>query len=266
MTQNPAPALDVAPSAARHIGLQELVKRLDGLLEPFRFRDHAPNGLQVEGRDTVQRVITGVTACQALLDRAVAEGADAVLVHHGYFWRNEAPPLIGLKRRRIATLIKHDISLLAYHLPLDAHPALGNNAGLGRAMGATADAFFGEQSLGCAGDLPDALSVASLAHRLASELGREPLVLGDPGGTVRRVGWCTGGAQGYFADAIAAGVDVFVTGEVSEQCEHLARESGVVFIAAGHHATERFGVQSLAGWLATESGLDCRFVDVPNPV
>ncbi len=255
-----------APGTTKAIRLHELVARLDALLEPSRFRDHAPNGLQVEGRAMVSKVVTGVTACQALLDRAVAEGADAVLVHHGYFWRNEALPLTGLKRRRIATLIGHDISLLAYHLPLDAHPELGNNAGLGRAMGVAADACFGEQSLGCAGDLPGSLDAGGLAHRLATELGREPLVLGDPGRSVRRVGWCTGGAQGYFADAIAAGVDVFVTGEVNEQCEHLARESGVTFIAAGHHATERFGVRSLAGWLCSSAGLDCRFVDIPNPV
>jgi len=214
----------------------------------------------------VRKLVAGVTACQALLDRAASEGADAVLVHHGYFWRNEAPPLTGLKRKRIGTLIKHDISLLAYHLPLDAHPEFGNNAGLGRAMGVVADAFFGEQSLGCAGDLPKTLTGADLAYRLAAELGREPLLLGDLGRDVRRVGWCTGGAQGYFADAIAAGVDVFVTGEVSEQCEHLARESGVAFIAAGHHATERFGVRSVTGWLTSETGLDCRFIDIPNPV
>ena len=256
----------IVSGAAEGIGLQTLVARLDALLEPNRFRDYAPNGLQVEGRPFVRRVVTGVTACQALLDHAVAEGADAVLVHHGYFWRNEAAPLTGLKRKRIATLIRHDVSLLAYHLPLDAHLDLGNNAGLGRAMGAVADAAFGEQSLGCAGDLPDALTAAALADRLYRALGREPLVLGEPGHVVRRVGWCTGGAQGYFADAIAAGVDAFVTGEVSEQCEHLARESGVVFIAAGHHATERFGARSLAVWLARETGLDSRFIDIPNPV
>ncbi len=248
------------------ISLGELLARLDGLLEPSRFRDYAPNGLQVEGRATVRRVVTGVTACQALLDAAVAEGADAVLVHHGYFWRNEAPALTGLKRRRIATLIGHDISLLAHHLPLDAHPQFGNNAGLGRAMGVSATAFFGEQSLGCVGELPCALAAGELADRLGVELGRAPLLLGDRERVVRRVGWCTGGAQSYFADAIAAGVDVFVTGEASEQCEHLARESGVAFIAAGHHATERFGVQSLAAWLGSQTGLDCRFVDIPNPV
>jgi len=255
---------DTCTSAS--VDLRELLTRLDALLEPGRFRDYAPNGLQVEGRSTVRRVVAGVTACQALLDQAVAEDADAVLVHHGYFWRNEAQPLTGLKRRRIATLIRHDISLLAYHLPLDAHPELGNNAGLGRAMGVVASEFFGEQSLGCAGDLPSALDAGGLVRRLAAELGREPMVLGDPRRLVRRVGWCTGGAQGYFADAIAAGVDVFVTGEVSESCEHLARESGVAFIAAGHHATERFGVRSLAAWLASETGIECRFVDIPNPV
>jgi len=196
----------------------------------------------------------------------VAVGADAVLVHHGYFWRNEPAAVTGLKRRRIATLIRNDISLIAYHLPLDAHPSLGNNAGLGRALGLVASDFFGEQQLGCAGELPDALDAGDLAARLAVALGREPLLLGAAQKPVRRVGWCTGGAQGYFAEAIAAGVDVFVTGEVSEPCEHLARESGVAFIAAGHHATERFGVQSLAAHLSGHLGLDSRFIDVPNPV
>lgn len=248
------------------VALRDLVCHLDGLLEPVRFRDYAPNGLQVEGRAEVRRVVAGVTACQALLDRAVEAGADAVLVHHGWFWRNEPLPLTGLKRRRVATLLRHDISLIAYHLPLDAHPELGNNAGLGRVIGVAASGLFGEQSLGCAGELQQPTDAGALAAHLGSVLGREPLLLGEPTTPVRRVGWCSGGAQGYFADAIAAGVDVFVTGEVSEQCEHLARESGVAFIAAGHHATERFGVQSLAGHLASALGLDCRFIDIPNPV
>ncbi|MBU3693950.1 MAG: Nif3-like dinuclear metal center hexameric protein [Rhodocyclaceae bacterium] len=248
------------------MALLDLVAHLDALLEPERFRDYAPNGLQVEGRATVRRLVTGVTACQALLDAAVAVGADAVLVHHGYFWRNEPATLTGLKRKRIATLVGNDISLLAYHLPLDAHPLVGNNAGLGRAMGVAASAFFGEQQLGCAGELAAPVSAGELAASLGHALGREALLLGVPQTTVRRVGWCTGGAQGYFGEAIAAGVDAFVTGEVSEQCEHLARESGVAFIAAGHHATERFGVQSLAAHLADGFGLDCRFIDVPNPV
>jgi len=253
-------------SAVGKVALRDLIAHLDTLLEPARFRDYAPIGLQVEGRDTVRRVVAGVTACQALLDQAVAAGADALLVHHGYFWRNEPPALTGLKRRRIATLIRHDISLIAYHLPLDAHPQLGNNAGLGRALGVAASGFFGEQQLGCTGDLPQAQSAAALAADLGRALGREPLLLGDPQTRVSRIGWCTGGAQGYFSEAIAAGVDVFITGEVSEQCEHLARESGVVFIAAGHHATERFGVQSVASHLSASLGLDCRFIDVPNPV
>ena len=259
-------AMSQAPQAFEGISLSALVAQLDALLEPARFRDYVPNGLQVEGRATVRKVVTGVTACQALLDRAVAEGADAVLVHHGYFWRNEPSTLTGLKRRRIATLIRHDISLLAYHLPLDAHPELGNNVGLGRVMGLTASDHFGEQALGFAGSLEAPIDAAGLADRLGGALGRDVLLLGDPGRSVRRVGWCTGGAQSYFADAIAAGVDVFVTGEVSEPCEHLARESGVAFLAAGHHATERFGVATLADWLRRQLGLDCHFVDIPNPV
>jgi len=255
-----------ASMAGDEIALRDLVAHLDDLLEPARFRDHAPNGLQVEGRSRVRRVVTGVSACMALLEEAVAVGADAVLVHHGYFWRNEPAAVTGLKRQRIATLVRNDLSLIAYHLPLDAHPRLGNNAGLGRALGLEASAWFGEQQLGCVGDLRGDLDAGQLALRLAGALGRDPLLLGDAQRPVRRIGWCTGGAQGYFAEAIAAGVDAFVTGEVSEPCAHLARESGVAFLAAGHHATERFGVQALATHLASQLGLDCRFIDIPNPV
>lgn len=248
------------------VELKNLVGHLDGLLDVNRFRDYAPNGLQVEGSARVHRVVAGVTACQALLDRAVELDADAVLVHHGYFWRNEPLVLTGIRRRRIATLLAHDMSLLAYHLPLDAHPELGNNAGLGRLLGVSSVITFGDQSLACAGDLDEVAAASTVASRLEEALGRAPLLLGEPSARVRRIGWCTGGAQGFFADAIAAGVDLFVTGEVSESCAHLAAESGVAFVAAGHHATERFGVRSLCGHLQDVFGLDCHFVDISNPV
>lgn len=243
-----------------------LVSHLDALLAAATFRDYAPNGLQVEGRPNIRRLITGVTASQALIDAAVAAQADAILVHHGYFWRNEPQVLTGVRRRRVHALLKHDISLLAYHLPLDAHPDLGNNAGLGRVLEVMADGRFGEQSLGWIGNTDAPLSLAELVQRLQAALDRQPLVLGDQGQCLRRVAWCTGGAQGLFGDAIAAGADVYVTGEVSEQCTHMARESGVSFISAGHHATERFGVQSLAGHLAERFAIECRYVDIDNPV
>ncbi|WP_174875741.1 Nif3-like dinuclear metal center hexameric protein [Vogesella oryzae] len=246
--------------------LQELVSALNQKLEPWKFKDYAPNGLQVEGRGEVQRIVTGVTASQALLDEAVRLQADAILVHHGYFWKNEPPPLTGIKRQRIATLLQNDISLLAFHLPLDAHPELGNNAQLGMRLGFQACQPCADEPLLWHGVLPSGLSGHQLAALLASSLEREPLLLGPADKLFRRVGWCTGGAQGYFEQAIALGVDAFITGEVSEQSYHLAEEYGVTFFAAGHHATERYGVKALGEWLEAEFALDVSFVDLFNPV
>ncbi len=245
---------------------EELVSYLDELLEPGKFRDYCPNGLQVEGRDEVRRVVTGVTASQALLDAAVARGADTILVHHGYFWKGEDGRVTGMRRRRLGALIEHDINLLAYHLPLDAHPVLGNNAQLAARLGWLADGRFGEQDIAWQGVLAEPADLAELAGKVAQTLGRTPLVIGDPQRTIRRIAWCSGGAQGYFEQAIALGVDAFLSGEISEQTVHLARESGVAYLAAGHHATERGGVMALAGHLAERFGLDCEFVDVDNPV
>ena len=246
--------------------LVELVEYLDRLLEPAKFRDYCPNGLQVEGRAEVRRIVAGVTASQALLDAAVAVQADAVLVHHGYFWRGEDGRITGMRKRRLATLIENDISLLAYHLPLDAHPTLGNNAQWAAALGWQPQGQFGEQDIGWVGTLPQPQTVAELATGLTVALGRAPLVIGEPARPISRLAWCSGGAQGYFEQAIALGVDAYLSGEISEQTVHLARESGVAYFAAGHHATERFGTQALALHLAEHCGLDCRFVDVDNPV
>ena len=246
--------------------LVELVEYLDRLLEPAKFRDYCPNGLQVEGRAEVRRIVAGVTASQALLDAAVAVQADAVLVHHGYFWRGEDGRITGMRKRRLATLIENDISLLAYHLPLDAHPTLGNNAQWAAALGWQPQGQFGEQDIGWVGTLPQPQTVAELATALTGVLGRAPLVIGEPARPISRLAWCSGGAQGYFEQAIALGVDAYLSGEISEQTVHLARESGVAYFAAGHHATERFGAQALALHLAEHCGLDCRFVDVDNPV
>jgi len=246
--------------------LVELVEYLDRLLEPAKFRDYCPNGLQVEGRAEVRRIVAGVTASQALLDAAVAVQADAVLVHHGYFWRGEDGRITGMRKRRLATLINNDISLLAYHLPLDAHPTLGNNAQWAAALGWKAQGRFGEQDIGWVGTCPQPQTVAELTTALTGVLGRAPLVIGEPARPISRLAWCSGGAQGYFEQAVALGVDAYLSGEISEQTVHLARESGVAYFAAGHHATERFGAQALALHLAEHCGLDCRFVDVDNPV
>ena len=240
---------------------------LDELLEVARLRDYCPNGLQVEGRGEVASVLCGVTASQALLDEAVSGGYDAVLVHHGYFWRGEDGRITGMRKRRLATLLNNDISLFAYHLPLDVHPEFGNNAQLGAIMGWTGEGRFAEQELGWLGTPAKVgLTAAQLASDIAFRLQREPMLVGDARREIKRIAWCTGGAQGYFEQAILCGADVYISGEISEQTTHLARESGVPYIAAGHHATERYGVQALAGYLSDVLGLQARFLDLPNPV
>ncbi|BAK78285.1 NIF3 family protein [Pseudogulbenkiania sp. NH8B] len=246
--------------------LSELQRVLDAQLEPWRFKDYAPNGLQVEGRAEVRTIVTGVTASQALLDAAIWQQADAILVHHGYFWKNEDPRLVGIKKHRLQTLLAHDISLLAYHLPLDAHLELGNNAQLAKELGWQVEGQSGDQGLLWFGAVPQPQRADDFARAIGTHLGREALLLGSPDKEVRRVAWCTGGAQGYFADAIALGVDVFVTGEVSEQQHHMALEYGVAFVAAGHHATERYGIQALGAWLSNNHEVSVVFADIPNPV
>ena len=260
LTANPSPAN--VP-----IHRDTLLQTLDVLLQPQLFKDYGPNGLQVEGKAEIRRIVSGVTASRALIDAAIAAGADAIVVHHGLFWRGQDGRVTGWMKERLARLLAHDINLLAYHLPLDAHPELGNNAQLGRVLGWAADARFGEQNLGCAApvsyDSPDAL-----ADHVARALGR-PVTLVAPGAQaprpIRRVGWCTGGAQSYFEPAIAAGVDAFVTGEISEPQAHLARETGVSFLAAGHHATERYGAPAVAAHVAAQLGLAHQFIEIDNP-
>lgn len=236
------------------------------LLQTGQFRDYSPNGVQVEGRSEVLRIATAVTASQQVLDRAIAWGGDAIIVHHGYFWRNEDACITGIKKRRIAALLAADVSLLAYHLPLDAHPELGNNAELGKLLGLTELCRFGEQNIACLGELALSTTLAQFSSGVASVLQRAPLLIGDAARPVRKVAWCSGGAQGYFEAAIALGADVYLTGEVSEQSYHLANESGVAFIAAGHHATERHGIRALGEHLAARFGLEHRFFDQDNPV
>ena len=245
---------------------QQLVEYLDGLLQPTRFRDYCPNGLQVEGRAEVVHVVAGVTASQALLDVAVARGADAVLVHHGYFWKGEDGRVTGIRRQRLKTLLANDINLLAYHLPLDAHPELGNNAQLASRFGWLPDGRFGAQDIGWLGNAEAPTTAGQLAAHIGVGLARNPMLIGDPARPVRRLGWCSGGAQDYFEQAITLGVDAFVSGEISEQTVHLARESGVAYLACGHHASERYGVAALAAHLNRNCGLQCEFVDLDNPV
>ena len=243
-----------------------LINYLNELLVPERFRDYCPNGLQVEGRPEIGRIVAGVTASQALLDAAVDRGADAVLVHHGYFWKGEDARVTGIRRQRLGTLLRHEINLIAYHLPLDAHPEFGNNAQLASRLGWRPEGRFGDQDIAWSGSLTAPLSLGRLAECIGQVLERPPLVIGDAQRTIQRIGWCSGGAQDYLEDAVALGLDAYVSGEISERTVHLARESGVAYLACGHHATERYGIQALAGHLATQCGLQCEFVDIDNPV
>ncbi|MDJ0738268.1 MAG: Nif3-like dinuclear metal center hexameric protein [Gammaproteobacteria bacterium] len=243
--------------------LNDIVTYCTNRLDPDAFDDYCPNGLQVEGSDTVTRLVSGVTASQALLDAAVAADAELVLVHHGYFWRGEAAPLVGMKGRRIATLMRNAIGLLAYHLPLDAHAELGNNRQLGNRLGFSHGAAVDGLLWGA--DLDTPLPAATLATRIESALGRAPLVVGDSPG-LRRIAWCSGAAQGMIDSAAALGFDAFISGEISEHTVHQARELGIDYFAAGHHATERYGVQALGDELAGQFGIAHRFIDVDNPV
>ena len=242
-----------------------LLQALDQELEPGRFQDYCPNGLQVEGGSEIARLVSGVTASHALITAAIEWDADLLLVHHGYFWRGEPQPITGMKRQRLQALLQHEINLVAYHLPLDAHPRLGNNAQLGQRLGLIVDGTLREDGVGLIGRLPEARSGRELADAIAAALGREPLWISGGSHPVRRLAWCTGGAQSMLAAAAARGVDAFISGEISEQTTHEAREMGVHYFAAGHHATERYGPQALGDWCAELFGLKHRFIDIPNP-
>jgi dinuclear metal center YbgI/SA1388 family protein len=248
--------------------LSEIDTALQTLLQPALFKDYGPNGLQVQGSPEVRAVASGVTASLAFIDAAIAAGADTLIVHHGLFWRGQDGRLTGWLGERVRRLMRHDINLFAYHLPLDAHAALGNNAQLGRRLGLVADGRFGEQALGFIGPAGPHASAAGLAEAVQAALGpaaRAPLLLPGDGRPLRRVAWCTGGAQGWFEAAIEAGADAYLTGELSEPQAHLARETGVAFLACGHHATERYGAPAVAAHIAQQFGLVHRFIDIDNP-
>lgn len=251
------------------IDRDQLVKFLNNELQSEKIRDYCPNGLQVEGKANISRIVTGVTASQALLDAAVAVNADAILVHHGYFWKNETAQVTGIKKKRLQTLLCHDINLLAYHLPLDVHPTLGNNAQLGLLLNAeniTAVAAVEPNGVLMQGELAAGLSAEHIAQQLENTLGRKVLLHAiDNSAVVSKLAWCTGGGQGYIEQAAAAGAQLFISGEVSEQTIHLSRELGIHFIAAGHHATERYGVKALGEFIARQLGLEVQFIDIDNP-
>ncbi|CNI19172.1 MULTISPECIES: type 2 GTP cyclohydrolase I [Yersinia] len=242
----------------------ELETLINTKLDIAAFQDYAPNGLQVEGREEVRRIVTGVTASQALLDAAVEQQADAIVVHHGYFWKNEPVVVRGMKRNRLKTLLTNDINLYGYHLPLDAHPELGNNAQLAKLLDIR---VLGEiESLLPYGEFDTPINAVILREKLEALLGRSVLHCGDHAPvSIRRIAWCSGGGQGFIQQAAEFGVDAFITGEVSEQTIHIAREMGVNFYAAGHHATERYGIKALGEWLASQHQFDVIFIDIPNP-
>jgi len=248
------------------VEIVELSAYCDQLLGSAELTDYCPNGLQLEGERPIRRLLTGVTASQALIDAALEWGADALLVHHGWFWKGESPRLVGMKARRLRSLVRGGLSLLAYHLPLDLHPELGNNRQLARVLDvrdprrtALGDGLVWE------GRLRRPIAASELAGTIARALGRQPLHLPGRGGLLERVAWCTGAAQGFLDQAANLGVDAYISGEVSEQTTHLARELGVDYFAAGHHATERYGVQAVGAHLAERFGLEHRFADIDNP-
>ena len=245
-----------------------LVEAIAQFLNVNAISDYCPNGLQVEGKAQIKRIVSGVTASQALIDAAIELQADAILVHHGYFWKGEEQPIVGMKQRRIKALLANDINLLAYHLPLDVHPEVGNNVQLAQRLGLTVTGPLepgNPRNVGLIGELDTPLSASEFAARIAAALDRTPLVV-DHQQPIKRVAWCTGAAQGYIQHAITAGADAFITGEVSENTFHSAQENNISFFAAGHHATERYGVQALGAWLAERFNLEHHYVECPNPV
>jgi dinuclear metal center YbgI/SA1388 family protein len=246
----------------------QLLQAFDALLEPQRFKDYGPNGLQVEGKDQVRRLVSGVTASLALIEAAVQAQADAIFVHHGLFWRGQDGRVTGWMKRRLALLLRHDINLFAYHLPLDAHAELGNNAQLAHKLGLQANARFGDQDLGFLGTRADGGSFANageLRDAIRKTLGHQVVLVEGVPRQVAKIAWCTGGAQGYFEAAIAAGADAFITGEISEPQAHYARECGVAFLACGHHASERYGAPAVAGRVAQQLDIEHQFIDIDNP-
>lgn len=245
--------------------LKHVTQFIDELLEIDRFKDYAPNGLQVEGEEKLTKIITGVSASHALIEAAIEKNAEVILVHHGWFWDGEDPRIIGMKYRRLKLLIEHDISLLGYHLPLDAHPEIGNNAQLAKRLDIQLEGVMDEQGVGNYGRLKEYVSLEELGRRVETSLKRKPTLISAGDHAIRRVAWCSGGAQSWINKAVEAGVDAFISGEISEQTVHIARECGVHYIAAGHHATERYGIQALGEHVAAKFGLLCEFVDIDNP-
>jgi dinuclear metal center YbgI/SA1388 family protein len=247
----------------------DLQTYLDVILESSRIKDYCPNGLQVEGRPEIKKIVGGVTASQALLDAAIAVKADAILVHHGYFWRGEQEAITGIKKNRLQTLLRNDLNLFAYHLPLDIHPEFGNNVQLAKQLGFKVVGGLepeNPRSVGLYGELSNEMTVAELSAKIRHVLGRECIFVADPDKVIKTIAWCTGAAQSMIDKAVDLGVDVYLSGEISEPTVHIARETGIAYFSAGHHATERYGVKALGSHLAEKFDLEFEFIDIDNPV
>lgn len=250
------------------VQLKDLLSYSNNVLEIEQYKDYCPNGLQVEGKSDIKKIVSGVTASQALIDVAIKENADVLLVHHGYFWKGEDARLIGIKYKRIRSLIESGINLLAYHLPLDAHPLYGNNAKLAEKLDLGIAGSFPSESdaVGMYGTLKRPMSAGDFSQVISATLAREPMHIGEKSQQIHTIAWCSGAAQNYIESAVSLGVDAYLTGEISEQSVHIARESGIHFFAAGHHATERYGVQAFGEHLALQFDLQYQFIDIANPV
>jgi len=256
-------------SAVTSVPISEILAYTNSVLKPENFQDYCPNGLQVAGKQNIKKIVSGVTACQALLDAAIAAKADLILVHHGYFWKGEEQTIVSIKKRRLQTLLVNDINLLAYHLPLDAHASFGNNVQLAQKMGWNITSGMGAdvgQSIVLLGELDTPLTTQQLSEQINLKLARAPLCIEGHQRLIKKIAWCTGSAQSYIEQVASYGVDAFISGEISEQTVHLARELGVTYFSAGHHATESYGVQALAEHLAAKFAIEHEFIDIANPV
>lgn len=249
----------------------ELEQILDEKLNSKAISDYAPNGLQVEGKTNIKKIITGVTASLPLIEAAIAQNADAILVHHGYFWKSENPCIRGMKGKRIKQLLCHEINLFAYHLPLDIHLELGNNAQLAKMVGASQIRGMEDKNLSipAIAEFDTAISADELKQRLEKALQRTVTLCDEFAGflqkAIKKIGICSGGGQGYIDLAVEKGCDAFISGEISEQTTHSAREQGIYFYACGHHATERDGVKALGEWLTQHYDVEVTFIDIDNP-
>ena len=244
----------------------DLIQYLNSILKPETFSDYGPNGLQVEGREEIKKIVTGVSACQALLDIAVEQNADAVLVHHGWFWKNEEPEIVGIKHHRLKSLLTHDINLIGYHLPLDAQPTYGNNVQLAKLLGFEIDSKIIDNAMVYFGHLIVPQSGSFLKKHIETTLNRKPLYIPGKSPDIKTIAWCSGGGQDFINHAVNKGVDAYLTGEISERTVHVARETGLHLFGAGHHATERCGIKALGEHLAEHFKIDVEFVDIDNPV